>query len=176
MNKKFIEKIFKDKNGVTIITPRNFLREKIGFGGLDPLIMERAEEYIKTNGIDYQPFARELMGTLDTAIESAQAKKIRDRAIINSIAAPIMRLKGSGGMFQYPLISEIADIVLNFLEGLDSLNDDAFDILAVHQKILSAIIAGNLTGDGGKTGRALANELYSACARYNKKHGVAEKN
>ncbi len=41
MSKKYIDKVTIGKNGVKIITPRIVLREKIGFVGLEPLLIER---------------------------------------------------------------------------------------------------------------------------------------
>jgi hypothetical protein len=172
MKKKDIEKIEQEENGVKIITPRHVLREKIGFGGIEPLVLERAEEFIKKNDVDYIPYAKEFFDKVDMAIETVRAKAARDRTAINSISRPVMGLKASGSMFHYALLTETSDVMLNFLEGLETLNDDAFDILAVYKKIISAIITGKMSGDGGKTGKLLTDELYSACHRYMRKHAV----
>ena len=88
------------------------------------------------------------------------------------LSRPVMELKGNGGMFGYRLITEIADIVLNFLENISELNEDVFEILEVHQKTLKIIIANKLAGDGGRVGKELAQELFKACNRYYKKYDI----
>jgi hypothetical protein len=162
-------------DGVKMITPRHVLREKMGYGGIDPAVMERAEEHIVKNDVDFQPYAKGFLERIEQAVAVARPLKVRNRDTVDMIVKPVMELKANGGMFQYPLVTEIADIILDFLEGLNSLNDDALDLVEVHQKTLQAIICSKLSGNGGKAGRALANELYGACKRYHKKHPPAKK-
>ncbi|HEY8190182.1 MAG TPA: hypothetical protein VIF12_05815 [Micavibrio sp.] len=161
--------------GVKMITPRHVLREKIGYGGIDPAVMERAEEHIAKNDVDFQPYAKGFLERIEQAVAVARPIKVRNRDAVDMIVNPVMELKANGGMFKYPLVTEIADIMLDFLEGLNSLNDDALDLVEVHQKTLHAIIGSKLSGDGGKAGKALANELYRACKRYHKKHPTPKK-
>lgn len=159
---------------VKIITPRHVLREKIGYGGIDPVLLDRAEEFIASNDVVFQPFAVDFLGRLTRAIEDARKSGLRDKDTIDLIARPVMELKANGGMFGYPLVSNVADILLNFMEGLEELNDDAVEIIDVHVKTLNVIVASDLSGKGGKEGKHLADELYDACRRYEKKHGKKE--
>ena len=84
-----------------------------------------------------------------------------------------MELKANGAMFEYPLISAVAGVLLNFLEVIPELNDDALDIVAVHRSTLNVIVTGKLRGGGGNDGAALLQELADACDRYFKKYGPA---
>lgn len=77
-----------------------------------------------------------------------------------------MQLKANGGMFQYQLISEIAALALHFLENVETVNDDALQVVDVHAKTIHIIIANDLKGDGGKEGYALVKELEKACKRF----------
>ncbi len=160
----------KISEGVKMITPRHVLREKIGRGGINPAFLERAEEQIASNDVDFQPYAKDFLERIEQSLAIIRPLKIRKRDTVDMIVRPVMDLKANGGMFKYPLVTEIADIILDFLEGLDSLNDDAIGIIDVHQKTLRAIINNKLTGSGGKAGRALTDELYGACNRYHKKY------
>jgi hypothetical protein len=162
----------KDKTGARYYNPPNILRQKVGTGGIEPLRLERAEDFLAKNTIEFRPFARSILEKLDKSIAIARKKDKADRATINTISGPIMEMKASGGMFNYMLVTEIAGVVLNFLENITELNDDGFEIIDVHQKTLEAIIKHNLRGDGGREGRALAQELYDACNRYRKKYQV----
>jgi hypothetical protein len=157
-------------DGVRIITPRHTLREKIGYGGIDPAVLTRAQDFIEETTVDFEPFATAFLERLQKEIQAARSKPNRNQSDIHAITRPVMELKANGGMFRYPLITEIADILLNFLESLSVLNDDAIDVAEIHYKTLTAIIASKLTGDGGREGRKLINELDGACQRYMKKH------
>lgn len=159
-------------NEVRVITPRNILREKIGYGGLDPVIIEKAEELIAKADLDFVPYARTFLERIEKAVAAAKSANSRDRDAINAIVRPVMELKANGGMFGHALISEIADILLDFLEGLDTLNDDAIEIVDVHHRTLTAIVLSGMKGSGGKEGLALAKELHSACQRYQKKYNA----
>lgn len=150
--------------------PPNILREKCGTGGVDPAVLTRAQKVIEDNKIDFMPFAERFLDRLDTAIAAARRQKVRDDVIRTGIVNPAMELKANGAMFEYQLISDVSAILLNFLESVDDLNDDALDIVAVHRRTLHVIITGRLRGGGGKDGMALLSELNEACERYFKKY------
>lgn len=162
----------KDKTKAKFYNPPNILREKVGLGGIDPAQLKKAEIFIDDNKLDFTPYAEELLVKLRKAIKAAKAAEKADKAVVNTIVASIMEMKANGGMFNYMLVTEIADVILGFLENLDELNQDAFDIVDVHQKTLEAIIGNKLTGNGGQEGKALAQELYDACRRYKRKYSV----
>ncbi len=154
------------------IDPPNVLREKIGYGGIDPLRLTRGEEYIDSNDMDFAPYALDVMERLNNIVAEAKSDKVKGRAAVDIVTQPIMELKANGGMFKYMLVSEIAGIVLNFLENIDELNDDVYEVIEAHQNTLNAIVSNKLEGSGGKEGRALALELYAACKRYYAKHEI----
>jgi len=167
----------RSEDGVKIITPRNVLREKIGYGGIDPVVLERAEEVIRNSEkeLDYADYAREFLQRMEKVMLAARQPGRNDRQIIKSLTSPVMDLKASGGMFGFSLVSEIADVILDFLEGLETLNDDALEIFDIHHKTLNAIITNALKGNGGASGLALSKELYGACQRYHKKYPPEKK-
>ena len=154
--------------------PPNVLREKVGVGGVDPKRLEQGEEYIDNNDLDFLPYATNIMKRLEKIIGAARISKDKGKRVIDKLAQPIMELKANGGMFKYKLVSEIADIVLNFLENIEELDKDCFEIIDAHQTTLSVIITNKLKGDGGREGKILAEELTKATRRYFKKHDIKE--
>jgi hypothetical protein len=158
------------------IHPPNILREKVGYGGIEPERLEKAEVFLVENPIDFRPYAREFLGQIDAVIAELEANIIDRERALSAIRRPVMELKAHGAMFNYRLISDIADIVLNFIENIHEMNDDAFDILDVHHKSLDVIVSNELVGNGGMVGKSLADELFFACERYYKKHGVSPQN
>ena len=159
---------------VRFIQPRNTLKQKVGGGGIDPRLIEQAQSLIDDGDFDFIPMAQEMVKHLGQKILEAKKDNISDaeavKTSLNNIAISVMRLKGSGGMFQYQLISDVAEVSLTFLENLEVLNDDVFEILDAHKKTLEAIIARDLKGRGGPEGTALINELHQASTPYFSKH------
>lgn len=151
-------------------TPQNALRLKAGYGGIDPKVMDRAEEYIKKNDVDFTDIAKSILERLDKAVEATRLDDRRTKDSINRMVAPIMEMKANGAMFKYGLLTDVADIVLDFLENAENLDDDAMAIVDIHRKTFSIIINGRLQGTGGVQGDILIKELNEACARYHKKH------
>jgi hypothetical protein len=153
-------------------TPPNKLKIKVGHGGIDESLLNKADEIIKSSEIDFSPIATSLLNSLESFIDKAkQAKTEEDLKIANdSLANAIMQLKANGGMFKYQLISEIAALALHFLDHIESLNHDAISVIDVHAKALNSIVRNKLSGDGGKHGYALVKELEQACTRYFKKY------
>lgn len=160
------------KKKARFFDPPNILREKIGFGGIEPLRLQRAEEHIETNPVDFTPIAFGIMERLNKILAQTRAGEITGKEAADALTRPIMELKASGGMFRYMLVSHIADVVLDFLENIEELNEDVFEIVDAHQNALSVIVTNKLQGGGGKEGLALAEELERACRRYYKKYDI----
>ncbi len=152
--------------------PPNVLKKKVGTGGLDPKRLEEAERFIDSNEIDFIPIATAIMQRLDKIVAAARKGDRQGKKTVDAIARPIMELKANGGMFKYHLVTYIADVVLDFLENIKDIDEDSLEIIDAHQNALAAIIGNKLKGEGGKEGRALADELARATKRYYKKHNI----
>lgn len=153
------------------IKPPNILRQKVGTGGIDEKLLGKSQEFIDKAEIDFVPlaegFLKEFSALIKEARKSNNFKENREKIIL-----PIMHLKANGGMFQYQLVSEVADIALQFLESIedDHVNSDTFDVLSAHENTIKIIIASKLKGNGGREGFALVKELDKACKRYFSKY------
>ncbi|MCB1556772.1 MAG: hypothetical protein KDJ15_05610 [Alphaproteobacteria bacterium] len=156
-------------------TPPNFLREKVGSGGIDPKILNKAQTFLDEHDVEFAPFAARFLAMLEEAIRDVRSGKLTGKAALSALTGPIMELKANGGMFRYRLVTEIAGVILNFLENLDELNEDALHLVDAHRKTLDVIAMNNLKGDGGAEGRKLAMALYEACRRYYAKYDLAPK-
>lgn len=159
----------KSKKKAKFHTPQNTLRLKAGYGGLPPQTMERAEEFIQNNDVDFTGIAQTILDRLDRSVEAVKRDQHHSKEAINRIVGPIMEMKANGAMFKYELLTEVADIILNFLENSPSLDLDILEIVDIHRKTFQVIITRQLKGDGGQQGDILIRELEEACARYHKK-------
>lgn len=154
------------------IRPPNILKQKVGTGGIDEKLLLKSQKFIEEEAnLDFLPYARDFLNQLAAARKEAQANQEDIKTLKEKIIKPVMQLKANGGMFKYQLVSDVADIALQFLEALDTMNNDVFDVLKAHENSLNAIIKSELKGDGGNEGYALVKELDQACKRYFSKHG-----
>lgn len=156
------------KQKVRFINPPNKLKAKVGSGGIDTKRLEKAQDYINNNKTDFIPHAGAFLEKLtnaNTNIENNQdgGDNQIDRDIL---VESVMQLKANGGMFKYQLVSDVADICLNFVENLQDFNADACAVVKAHENTIKLIMQNKLTGDGGAEGTALLKELDNACERY----------
>jgi hypothetical protein len=152
-----------------LLVPPNRIKEKIGSGGLDETVLVKAQELLENNTIDFKPVARLQVDILSEAIADAKSGVSAGEEAINAMLYPAMQLKAQGTMFHYPLISEIAQILVNFLETVPAADKDVMDIVVHHKFAINAVLGSEIKGDGGKLGRELRDALLDACARYYKK-------
>lgn len=155
------------------ITPPNRLKLLAGSGGLPKSVIERAQKVMDEYQVDFAPEAQKLIVHMKDAaskiIEAVNENKPYNK---EDIINPVMQLKANGGQFKYQLISDVADICLQFLENVEEYNTEALDVVAAHMTTIQIIIKNNLTGDGGKEGEHLVEELHSACTRYFQKYKI----
>ena len=149
------------------ITPPNKLKTKVGGGGIATERLEKAQEYINFNTIDFMPHAETFLEQAQEQVKLAANNNFEPENLIR----PIMQLKANGGMFQYYMISDVANSCLNFVENLeDAFNKDAADIIQAHIDAITTILKHQMSGNGGKEGKALIKELEKACKRYHSKY------
>lgn len=156
-----------------IMKASHMLQSKVGFGEVDKEAIERGEKVIEAIGeIDFAPLIGEYVSALGDAIQNWKSHKEDedDHELHESITEPVMQLKGNAAMFNYELVGKLANIMLNFLEAIEKIDDEVIEILEAHEKTLQKIIQSNMRDDGGVDGQLLQDELREACKRYFAKH------
>lgn len=153
------------------IKPKNALKEKVGNGGILASLIEKAQGIIEKND-DFDAVAKSYLGRLSTVLSQYESHDLIGSDARTLLLNPVMQLKGNGGMFGYRLVSEIADILLFFIENIDGLNMDSLAVVKAHHSALQAIVSARLKGTGGAEGRALLLELEKACGRYYDKYHI----
>jgi hypothetical protein len=151
-----------------LLTPPNRLKEKVGSGGIDENVIHKAQALLENNTVDFKPIAAMLMELLSEAITDAKNGNVKGEAAIEAMIYPAMQLKAQGTMFHYPLITEISNILVNFLETVTLIDKDVLDLVVAHKMSINAVLASEIKGDGGKVGKDLRDALMDACNRYYK--------
>ena len=153
------------------ITPPNFLKQKVGSGGLDEKILEKAQKLVEKNTVDFKPYALEFLDSLESTIAEINNSNsaFTDEDCVNMMLYSAVQLKANGGMFRYQLVTEIADLFTRFLETLKapkSLSQPALEMINGFYTSLKAIIYSEIKGNGGTDGQELLTELKAAWQRY----------
>lgn len=155
--------------GAKMVLPPNKLKEKAGSGGFDESVVAKAQDEIKNNKVDFRPIADELIVQLDKAVSDARAGHTKTDAAMREIMVPAMQLKAQGSMFHFSLVSDISNILVNFLETVTEIDADVLEIISVHKKSLAAVFSGKIAEkDRAKIGKELCSALLDSCERYAK--------
>lgn len=153
-----------------VIDVPNFLKQKVGSGGLPESKIKEAEKFIHDTAIDFKPIGAQYLmqyeGIVDICQMGSDLHNYANEELIESLIYPVMQLKAHGGMFGYTLISELSKQMILFLETIENLDKHVFEILDVYATSLRTIMNNNLRGDCGKDGKELIKEFGNACGRY----------
>lgn len=155
------------------IKPPNHLKAKAGGGGIPEERLQQAQTFINDNKTDFTPVAKDLIAQLENASDEALRDIEKNQPVTkDSMVIPAMQIKASGGLFGYQLLTDVADICLQFMEAVNEYNAETIEIVNAHENAMNIIINNELRGSGGKQGYALVQELHKACKRYFKKYDV----
>lgn len=149
-----------------LIKPSPALQAKAGLGLIDEQTIEKSQSLFDKFEIDFKPIAMAFLNDTDEAISLALQEKETTSRSIERIADPVMQIKANAKIFKYTLIGDLAAIILNFLDNLTVLDQNALEILDAHRKSLRHLISHDIKGDIGPLGESFKTELEGACKRY----------
>ncbi len=154
------------------VTVPNLLKKKTGEGGCCDEAVDKAQKLIEDNDIDFLPAARDLLDMLAAYAARYRTEPAAGEAAVFKLLYPAMQLNAQGRMFHYPLISDLADVLVNFLENIEVLNRDALDIVDAHHTAITLIVKKEIRGFGGSAEKEMYDDLVRACRRYYRKYGL----
>lgn len=160
------------KRNASFIKPPNIIKAKVGDGGLSESILERAQAVLEEHATDFAPLAEIYLNQMLDGINHAFSLKepTADEEVIALILFPCVQLKANGAMFGYPLITQISQIFVQFMEVVERLDEETLEIAKAFNQTIKLVITAQIKTDGAEQGKALVNELNNACKRYFEKH------
>lgn len=150
------------------IMPPNKLKQKAGSGGLDESILQKAEESLQKNDVDFQPIAEEFLQQIDAYLKEISEGTLTGEPAIEAIIYPAMQLKAQGTMFHFPIATDIANILVNFLETVITMDEKVAEIILAHRRSLTAVLQGKMRDPADPKGAALKTALLETCTKYYK--------
>lgn len=142
------------------------LQAKVGTGTISEEKVQTMQTALENNKIDFAPMAAQFLTQLEIAISAARIGEGDVNILIKNMTEPVMQIKGNAAMFNYKMVSNLANVVLNFLENIEKIDSIVLDIVDAHHKTLNILIKNKMSGDGGAYGVQLESELRDACKRY----------
>ncbi len=127
-------------DAVKIVTPENTLKEKLGEGGIPSEKIAKAEKTMADSSEKFIDIARGDMTVIAEAITAAKADNKKVEQIIREINAASFELKSNAGMFDYPVVADVATSLYQLTDMLDDLNTEVIKVLELHYQTLQATI------------------------------------
>jgi len=153
---------------------KNKLKEKaLGLGKVneedidfDDEILLKAEEALKEMAEDYPDWVSSIIQKLADehrrCVDSPEYRKGHFENI-HSIAHD---MRGQGGTFGYPLVTEFADGLYEFTGPNAGLSDNHVEVVKAHVDAMRVVIKDRIKGDGGDAGKELSRSLQGAIEKY----------
>ena len=173
------------KSDSYVLTARKTLQEKVGSGPLNHILISECQKIIDDNNVDFAPLGFEILGNLDNTakdillfIDQSPQSDIKHgtkeyeeviEQFRQELIEPFMELKANASIFHYPLIGELATVLLSFLESIKDLDRDVIDIAKVFRTTATLVIAEEMKGSVTSAGQEMIEEIKAACARYYEK-------
>ncbi len=139
-----------------VISPPNMLRPKVGTGGLEENVLQRAEQTITKRESEFPELADTHLIKLRRALNDAQDG---DAKAFHQVFQAALELKSSGGMFQFKAISRIAQNLCRFSGAADPGDPRVLPAMEEHYNAMRLILSAQMVGDGGTHGNTLVHEL-----------------
>lgn len=157
---------------VQIIQPPMDLRKravnfKTGFGLiLTPAEAEKLEAVVDNSADDFAHLVAEKLKGLRAALAEHADGAAPGMALVLRIAADALEIKGLGGTFKFPLLTQIAKSLHDYAAQIKEPNVWHGVIFAHHIDALYVVLAQRITGLGGKVEADLLKALRQASTKY----------
>lgn len=151
---------------VKIVMPLNKIKQKVGHGGVSEERLNKADEIFTRMAHDFPAIAKDDLDTIEEIAERLSKTGVLTDEERTKIQDSAIMLKSSGAMFHYPIVTDMAHSLLNFIENVPEIRKEVIDIIIAHHKSLKLVIETKKTGDTGDYGDLLMSELTKVVKRY----------
>jgi CheY-like chemotaxis protein len=163
------ELAFEDKPSTAkIFRPPNKLIETLGpLDGPDPdLLIARIEASIAGLKKQYLSWAQADLKSLYRALDAARQHLGDAETHVKSMGQTAHSMRGQGGTFGYPLITQIGNSLCELTENVDEFGPPELEALELHVQAIHTVIEGHIEGDGGEAERVMLAGLHKVTSRY----------
>ena len=122
-------------------------------GTVHPRIMRAKEEFVGNK-------------ELNEILAGIKAGNVPQNEYFDRLMYPLMQLKSQGSLFRYPSVTQISQILIDLLENIKEIDQNALDIVAAYAKSLQAMLTLQIKEVENKVSQELCKALSDACNRY----------
>lgn len=156
-----------ESNHNVIIIKANFaLRTKIGRGKVSPTAILACTQLMESNAFDFQNLAGDLLADIRDTLAKFENGRLSDEDALAKLRTQIMQFKANAAPFHYPLLTEIAQIVLDLIENIEDLDTPALEIVAAFEDTSAKLLQKQVRGKSGTRSSKIPAEFRKACERY----------
>lgn len=155
---------------------KNKLKEKSAGLGLkdgeipvfDDEILAEVQAALDEMSEEYPDWVSSLIDQLYVEQKGCLENEENRRAHFSKIHDIAHDMKGQGGTFGYPLITDFSDGLYNFTIRNSGLSDSHVEIVKAHIDAMRVVIKERVNGDGGEIGSQLKVGLAAAIDKFDK--------
>jgi hypothetical protein len=151
--------------------PENTLQNKTGVGGLDPIVIERAQSMGNAIEFDFKPFAMEKIKGMKEQLNSDSFSSANNDNAIDDFLFYLVPFDVNAKLSKNQPLSMISGHLLKFVETLRNFNVDSHHVIKAHVNALDVATTNNLGNPNDPVLNTLMKELKAVCERYHGKHG-----
>lgn len=151
---------------------QNRLKEKTvglapGNAAISPEALEKAEQALSKMSEDYPDWVSSIVVKLQEQHGRCVDSPEMRRECFEEINHMAHDMKGQGGTFGYPLITNFADSLYGFtIQRPGEITDNQIELVKGHLDAMRAVIRGRVSGSGGEIGQSLTDGLAQAIEKY----------
>lgn len=134
---------------------------------LDVEVLAKVQEKIGEMAGDYSTWIADEIRKIDEALKKLKEPGANLRTLMARINRGAHEMRGQGGIFGYPLITEFSkSLFLSTNKSVSAISDNEYELLKAHIDAIKVVISEKVEGDGGETGRALLAGIQAAIKKY----------
>lgn len=134
---------------------------------IDPEVMSQIEGKINEMAGDYSTWVADEIAKLSANLAKLREPGANVRSILSYINSSALDMRSQGGLFGYPLVTEVSKSLFHYTnKNVSALSDNEYELLKAHVDAIRVVIAEKIGGDGGEIGQALLVGLQAAIRKY----------
>jgi hypothetical protein len=137
-----------------------------GTGEIPAELLAKAEEALEKMSEDYPDWVSKLIDRLGDQHRRCVDTPEKRRSYFEELRSIAHDMRGQGGTFGYPLISEMAESLYQFTGPSSGMSDNHVEIIKAHVDAMRVVIKNRIKGDAGDIGIQLMKSLHAAIKKY----------
>ena len=125
-------------------------------------VFERAQAVIDRLSIEYRERAQSDLENLYVTMDLAQTEEAERQEHLQKIRAVLHDMRGQGGTFGLPLVTQIAKSLGTYLKSGEAAENPSFEIAQAHFEAIRHVLAENISDQNSERGRQIVEDLRTS--------------